>query len=378
MLRLLTVGSVPPEYGGTTTGGVAKVHGLLIDHWLRSNDVPDFCLAGVVAPNRPPDGHDDFRGTIPFVSLPQEGSRQKESYLRALDERHIDVVLFHHLGHRFVDWHVKHAAHIPAVGLIHSWTQVLIADHAARNAKRERLQWHLSQMKWLTAPSEYTFQQGRALDFEYTSPCEAIYNAIDPRINNQVQKAQDRTYERRGIAFVGTLNEIKRPEFVIRAAAAVGLPLVIVGDGPQRAELERLAEKVRTKTTIRFEGQQPAERIVDILMSSQMLCVPSTSEGLANVYWEALACGTPIVGFAPNVAELSRVLGIPVGEPVSGDAELDEVIHAVERVRDSSWKSDELKQRATNYNTVPICSQRYVDVVRKAVEASMGTRSGEK
>jgi glycosyltransferase involved in cell wall biosynthesis len=252
---------------------------------------------------------------------------------------------------------------------------VLIDDHVARNAKRERLQLHLSHMKWLTAPSEYTFQQGRALGFEYTSPYEAIYNAIDPRITHQVQKAQGSTYERRGIAFVGTLNKIKRPEFAIRAAAAVGLPLVIVGDGPQRAELERLAESVRDKTTIRFEGQQPAERIADILMSSQMLCVPSTSEGLANVYWEALACGTPIVGFAPNVAELTRILDIPVGEPVSGDAELDEVIHAVERVRDSLWKSDELKQRAANRVTVPICAQRYAEVVRKAVETSTADKS---
>lgn len=370
MLRLLTVGSVPQEYGGTTTGGVAKIHGLQIDHWLRRNDCPDFCLAGVVAPNRPSDSHDDFSETIPFVPLPQESSRQQESYLRALDERHIDAVMFHHLGHRIVDWHVKRAAHIPAVGLIHSWTQVLIADPVARNAKRERLQLHISHMKWLIAPSEYTFEQGRALGLEYTSPCEAIYNAIDPRINHQVQKAHHIAYERRGIAFVGTLNEIKRPEFVIRAAAAVGLPLVIVGDGPQRAELERLAEGLRAKTTIRFEGQQPAERIAEILMSSQMLCVPSTSEGLANVYWEALACGTPIVGFAPNVAELTRVLDIPVGEPVSGDAGLEEVIHAVERVRDSSWKNDELKHRAASCNTVSICAQRHADVVRKAVMAS--------
>lgn len=354
-------------------GGVAKVHGLLIDYWLKSSDISDFCLAGVVAPNRPPNGN-DVNGTIPFVSLPQESARQQEFYLRALDERHIDAVLFHHLGHKFVDWHMRHAAHIPAVGLIHSWTQVLIADKITRNAKRERLQLHLSRMNWLTAPSEYTFEQGRALGFEYTAPCEAIYNAIDPRINIQVQKAQGRTYERRGIAFVGSLNEIKRPEFVIRASAAVGLPLVIIGDGPQRAELERLAESLRASTTIRFEGQQPAERVADILMSSQMLCVPSTSEGLANVYWEALACGTPIVGFAPNVAELTRVLDIPVGEPVSGDAELDEVIYAVERVRDSSWKNDELKHKAANCNTVPICAQRYADVARKAVGNGTGGR----
>jgi glycosyltransferase involved in cell wall biosynthesis len=106
-----------------------------------------------------------------------------------------------------------------------------------------------------------------------------------------------------------------------------------------------------------------------------MLCVPSSSEGLANVYWEALACGTPIVGFAPNIDELTRVLGIPVGEPVSGDAELDEVIHAVERVRDSAWKNDELKQRAANYTTVSICAQRYAEVVRKAVETSTADKS---
>src|SRR5262245_16387059 len=100
MLQLLTVGSVPPEYGGTTTGGVAKVHALLIDYWLKSTDIADFCLAGVVAPNRLPDSHDDFHKSIPFVHLPREGSRQQEYYLRVLDERHIDAVLFHHLGHR--------------------------------------------------------------------------------------------------------------------------------------------------------------------------------------------------------------------------------------------------------------------------------------
>jgi glycosyltransferase involved in cell wall biosynthesis len=105
-----------------------------------------------------------------------------------------------------------------------------------------------------------------------------------------------------------------------------------------------------------------------------MLCVPSTSEGLANVYWEALACGTPIVGFAPNVAELTRVLDIPVGEPVSGNAELEEVISAVERVRDSLWENDELIHRAANCNTVPICAQRYADVARKAVGSGTGGR----
>jgi glycosyltransferase involved in cell wall biosynthesis len=378
MVRLLTVGSVPPELGGTTTGGVAKVHALLIDHWVNSNDCSDFCLAGVVASNRPPDDDDDVPETIPLVHLPRESVRQQESYLRTLEERHIDAVLFHHIGHRFVDWHVKGAVHIPAIGFIHSWTQVLIDDVVARNAKRERLQWHLSQMKWLTAPSDYTFEQGRALGFEYASPCEVIYNAIDPAITHKAEKAQEGRYERRGIAFVGTLNALKRPAFVIRAAAAVGLPLVMVGDGPQRAELEELAQTVRDKTAIRFEGQQSPERIADILLSSQMLCVPSTSEGLANVYWEALACGTPVVGYAPNVAELARVLDLHVGEPVSGDADVYQVIQAVERVRNRLWKREELKLRAAQWTSVHVCAQRHADVVRKAVEATRSSRSGDR
>lgn len=356
-------------------GGVAKVHGLLIDYWLSRKEGLDLCLAGVVAPNRPPDERLECDGPIPFVHLPQQRSRQLESYLRALDERRIDAVLFHHIGHQFVDWHMQHAADIPAVGLIHSWSQVLIDDPVVRNAKHQRLQLQISQMRWLAAPSEYTFQQGRALGFEYTSPCDAIYNPVDPKITEVVQNGQVRSHERRGIAFVGALNEIKRPEFVIQAAAAVGLPLVIVGDGPQRTELERLAEKVSGNATIQFKGQQPPQRIAELLLSSQMLCVPSISEGLANVYWEALACGTPIVGFAPNVFELTRVLGMPVGEPVSGDADLAAVIDAIARVQGTSWNHEELKQRVANCNTVTICAQRYAEVVKKAAAASRGAGS---
>jgi glycosyltransferase involved in cell wall biosynthesis len=303
------------------------------------------------------------------VPLPEKASQQQESYLRALRERNIDAVLFFHIGHRFSDWHVMHAADVPAVGAIHSWHQVLL-EGPARKTKAERLQFHLSRMQWLTAPSEYTFEQGRALGFRYASPCDAIYNAMDPRINERVMNATRLEEERRGLVFIGALVERKRPALVIQAAAAVGLPLVIIGEGPERPELERLAEAVHGRIDVRFEGQQPAERIADVLMSSQMLCVPSVSEGLANVYWEALLCGTPIVGFAPNVSELGRVLGISVGEPVSGAAELDEVIHAIERVRDGSWKRDELRERAAQWTTVAACAQRHAEVIGKAVGAT--------
>ncbi len=91
---------------------------------------------------------------------------------------------------------------------------------------------------------------------------------------------------------------IPRKGYGLTIGAMAKLPeatLLIIGDGPQRKCLERLAAKHGVDGRVRFLGNRPHEALAALLAAADALVLPSTSEGLANVWLEALACGTPIV-----------------------------------------------------------------------------------
>jgi teichuronic acid biosynthesis glycosyltransferase TuaC len=74
-----------------------------------------------------------------------------------------------------------------------------------------------------------------------------------------------------------------------------GATLLLIGDGPDRPALERLAERHGVQDRARFLGSQPHEALPELLGAADVSVLPTASEGLANVWVESLACGTPVV-----------------------------------------------------------------------------------
>jgi glycosyltransferase involved in cell wall biosynthesis len=70
-----------------------------------------------------------------------------------------------------------------------------------------------------------------------------------------------------------------------------GATLILVGDGPDRSRLQGLARGL----PVRFLGVQPHEALPGLLGAADVMVLPTISEGLANVWVESLACGTPVV-----------------------------------------------------------------------------------
>ena len=90
----------------------------------------------------------------------------------------------------------------------------------------------------------------------------------------------------------GGLLERKGQALAIEALKAIpAATLILVGDGPDRARLEALA----TGLPVRFLGVQPHSALPGLLGAADVMVLPTVSEGLANVWVEALACGTPVV-----------------------------------------------------------------------------------
>jgi len=74
-----------------------------------------------------------------------------------------------------------------------------------------------------------------------------------------------------------------------------GVTMLIVGKGPQRKCLEQIVAKHGIGDRVRFLGNRPHDELPGLLAAADAMLLPSSSEGLANVWVEALACGTPIV-----------------------------------------------------------------------------------
>ncbi|MDX6669147.1 MAG: hypothetical protein QOK04_2527, partial [Solirubrobacteraceae bacterium] len=95
---------------------------------------------------------------------------------------------------------------------------------------------------------------------------------------------------------VSELMPHKRIEVAIATFNRLGLPLVLVGDGPDARRLRRLAGP-----TIRFEGRVPDARVEELLGGCRALVVTATEEfGIAAV--EAQAAGRPVIAPAEGGA----------------------------------------------------------------------------
>lgn len=81
--------------------------------------------------------------------------------------------------------------------------------------------------------------------------------------------------------------------FELDAGAAQRLRLVLVGDGPQREELQQLAASLRIADRVWFAGSR--DDVADVLRGVHCFALPSLAEGISNTLLEAMASALPVV-----------------------------------------------------------------------------------
>ena len=94
------------------------------------------------------------------------------------------------------------------------------------------------------------------------------------------------------------------------------MTLLIAGDGPERANLIAAIAASGAAARIRLLGAVPHEQVPALLAAADVVALASEREGLANVWVEALACGTPVV--APDIGSAREVIDRPAAGRVGG------------------------------------------------------------
>lgn len=87
------------------------------------------------------------------------------------------------------------------------------------------------------------------------------------------------------------------------------LGLIIIGEGKQRAALERQVSDLGLEDFVQLPGY--VDEVPAVMKRSDVLCMPSLTEGLPITLLEAMAVGIPIV--ACDVGEIDKVLGHGAG-----------------------------------------------------------------
>jgi glycosyltransferase involved in cell wall biosynthesis len=99
------------------------------------------------------------------------------------------------------------------------------------------------------------------------------------------------------VLFVGRLVPYKGLDVLVRAMADVPARLVLVGSGPQRAQLEALARETGVASKVVFAGEVGEEELVAWYHACDIFTLPSVNraEAFGMVQVEAMACGRPVV-----------------------------------------------------------------------------------
>lgn len=141
-------------------------------------------------------------------------------------------------------------------------------------------------------------QLAPGIDTEHFSPSKK-----NPRVRRELGLS-----EKKVIVSVGRLVHRKGQDFLIGALPEISkvipdVHLLLVGEGPYRAELEKKAEKLQVRHLITFIGRVQYSELPEYICAGDIFAMPSRSrlaglevEGLGIVYLEASACGLPVIG----------------------------------------------------------------------------------
>jgi teichuronic acid biosynthesis glycosyltransferase TuaC len=137
---------------------------------------------------------------------------------------------------------------------------------------------------------------GERIAVHYTGLDHARFRPVDRGAAREQMVAHGIGREDALLLTPGALIARKGQALVLEALAHLpGARLALAGAGEDEGKLRNLAHRMGMGDRVHFMGQVGHDVLPTLMAAADVMVLPSASEGLANVWVEALACGTPIV-----------------------------------------------------------------------------------
>ena len=232
-------------------------------------------------------------------------------YETALASKLVDVVKYDRIDILHVHYAIPHASvaymakkillaegiYIPTVTTLHGTDITLVGKNPVYAPV---VTFAMNKSDGLTAVSE-SLKQDTYDNFNIKKDIKVIYNFIDfdrfKKTNKEHFKKAIAPNGEKILIHVSNFRKVKRVEDTIRIFAKVkekiNAKLILVGDGPERQNVEMLCRQMGLCDDIRFLGKQDA--VEELLAVADLFLMPSASESFGLSALEAMACEVPVI-----------------------------------------------------------------------------------
>jgi N-acetyl-alpha-D-glucosaminyl L-malate synthase BshA len=232
-------------------------------------------------------------------------------YETSLASKLVDVVKYENLDLLHVHYAIPHAIvgfmakqilaaqgiHIPFITTLHGTDITLVGADPSFSPVVE---FSINHSDGVTSVSHY-LKEKTLNTFNISNDIKVIYNFIDfTRF-----KKENKDHFKKAIApdgekiltHVSNFRKVKRVEDVIgifeKVQKKIPAKLLLIGDGPERPNMEQLCRQLGLCNEIRFLGKQDA--VEEILAVSDLFILPSVNESFGLAALEAMACEVPVI-----------------------------------------------------------------------------------
>ncbi len=205
--------------------------------------------------------------------------------------KQLDLPLVFTFHTRYVEYAEEYTAYIP-------WNEFVVDGVVVKP-----LASYLNRCHHIVTPSD-SIKESLARFAGLTERVTTIPTGIDLTPFQQADGSKVRQKygwtDEKILVSVSRLAEEKNVKTLLAAAAQVltthqDARLMLVGDGPQRGELEKHAKKLGLDGKVIFTGRVPFDEVAAHLKASDIFCFASITETQGLVTMEAMAAGLPIV-----------------------------------------------------------------------------------
>jgi glycosyltransferase involved in cell wall biosynthesis len=253
-----------------------------------------------------------LRHRFETAGIPVHNALSSPWLIKTLRDRYKDDPRFllhsHLLYADCVAWFLKGLLGCPWVATLHS-TYAFHTQRKARQALAQRIYQRLDQAIAVTETVGQSFVTAGAL-----TSYRVIGNVIDPNFFQCTPKPTDSA--RKKLLLLGRLSPEKRFSLALNALSQLpaAFTLEVAGEGPEHASLRTQASTLNISNRVHFHGL--VENPIGLMAQSDLVLLPSATEGLPLVALESIATGTPIianaVGGLVTLLETSPIPSLPI------------------------------------------------------------------